>query len=267
MSNVEIRDYWEDEPSPSKQISRANKEQVVIPDVIDMSNVDIQDYWEEDESTSSNQIPISSELEEEEDEDDDEKEEKEEEEETAEPDIGKIKQSFVKAIKNGDNDTIEFMIKSQQINPSNVKAQKSLLHIAAERLDENLTILGLKIGVDPHLKNADNALAYHIALLKSNFQENSVVQMLYEKTDSEQRKLIPLQLVNNKLTHSAKKVAFLEAAKKLIEEYGADINIAQGPSKKTPLMKACEKNNVELVQYLLEKGANVMLKARKKRKK
>jgi hypothetical protein len=213
-----------------------------------MSNVEVRDVWEDEVSVTeeiSEKVQTS--------------------EEFMQPDVGETMKAFMSAISSNDLDTVRFMIKSGQVNPNNIKSE-TLLHYAAKKLNEPLALLAIEFGVDPNSKNWKGAVPYHYALLESQLQATSLVQMLHDKTNPQLRKLIPQEVLTAKLMKYAATEALFPVVKALIEEYNADVNAVKGIYKKTVLMKACRRNNIQLVKYLLEKNANVNAKTNPKKK-
>lgn len=127
----------------------------------------------------------------------------------------------------------------------------TLLGLAATHPDEmELVTKCLEAGADPNIKNAEGNTPLMVAVVTANQQ--LVNRLLKCKID--------INATNNgglsALHFACENFTIL---KLLIEKGGVDINRAGGTVQMTVLHKAAQYGNLEVVKYLVEKGADISL--------
>ncbi|KAJ9595486.1 hypothetical protein L9F63_013308, partial [Diploptera punctata] len=135
--------------------------------------------------------------------------------------------------------------------PNNEK--KTPLHLAVEYGNAEIAKILLNFGAQPRVKDCDGNTSLHLAVIEGNYQCVEAV-LNYSKDPSS----LPLDDFNDEGYAPMHLCALRGKVKecRLLLNKGADVNLKDARSGRTPLFHAVEANSGELVQLLLEADAN-----------
>ena len=152
------------------------------------------------------------------------------------------------AIKNGDEESVNYLIKSE-INLDDLLDGKTPLYFAAENSQENIFNLLLSNGADVNFQNDQNSTMLHLAV--QSFQS----QVLYYVLNKNNNLLFVEN--NQKCTpiHLAAKINNEEAIQ-IFLRYGYDANESNCENF-TPLHFAAENGNCDIISLLIKENAEI----------
>jgi ankyrin repeat protein len=133
--------------------------------------------------------------------------------------------------------------------------KSTVLHISVKTGSEDLVTLILNKNGNPNLPNEKNQLPLHLACGKPKISL-SIIKLLLRKSDK------TIRLAHDSLgyisLHYAIKAIKIEACTELLNEFSQEQLSSKTLTKKdTALHLACKTKSIDLIHFLLEKGAQV----------
>jgi hypothetical protein len=176
---------------------------------------------------------------------------------------GGVYAALANAAYDGDIQAADILIKlGADINQQAQEGGRTPLMQAVLKNNADMAAFLLKNGADEFIKDSYGKTALDM-ISPTDSQTNALFKVL-----AEYEKLFPnLRYSMNDTSgfFTPLGVAAIKGdlvAARVLIALGADVNVSPEKSKLTPLMQAVSKNNKNMVQFLLEKGANTTLKNR-----